>query len=140
MHQKNYTEHIRIYYTKIEEIRRYHSDAGNISTAFFTLLNSIASTHNLSVITQHSFKNKKDKLITPYGTIKNSIGIDFGYWEAKDHKDDIHKEIDKKLNIGYPTENILFENGKTAVLYQEGIKVLEVEDMQDEEQFTKLLS
>ena len=136
MHIKNYTEHIRIYYNDIETIRRHDSNEGNIRTSFFTLLKSIASTHNLSVITEHRFKNKQ---IRPDGTIKNSIGIDFGYWEAKDHKDDIHKEIDKKLNIGYPTDNMLFENGKTAVLYQEGNKVLEVENMRDEEQFTKLL-
>ena len=106
---------------------------------FISLLKSIASNHNLSVIGQYSFRNKKGKLIRPDGAIKNSMGIDFGYWEAKDSKDNLHKEIDKKLNIGYPTDNMLFENGRTAVLYQEGHKVLEVEDMQDEEQFTKLL-
>ena len=139
MHIKNYTEHIRIYYNKIEEIRRHNPNEGNISSAFYTLLNSIASSHNLSVITQDSFKTKKGKLIRPDATIKNSIGIDFGYWEAKDSKDNLHKEIEKKLNIGYPTNNILFENGRTAVLYQEGTKVLEVENMRDEEQFTKLL-
>ena len=139
MHQKNYKEHIRIYYNKIEEIRRHDPNEGNIRSAFYSLLNSIASTHNLSVITEHRLKNKEKKEIIPDGTIKNAIGIDFGYWEAKDHKDDIHKEIDKKLNIGYPTDNMLFENGRTAVLYQEGDKVLEVENMRDEKQFTKLL-
>ena len=134
-----HTEHIRIYYNDIETSRRHDSNEGNISTSFLILLKSIASAHNLSIVTQHSFKNKKGKLIRPDGAIKNSMGIDFGYWEAKDHKDDIHKEIEKKLNIGYPTDNMLFENGRTAILYQEGTKVLEVEDMQDEEQFTKLL-
>ena len=139
MHIKNYTEHIRIYYNDIESIRRHDSNEGNISTAFLVLLKSIASNHNLSVIGQYSFRNKKGKLIRPDGAIKNSMGIDFGYWEAKDSKDNLHKEIDKKLNIGYPADNMLFENGRTAILYQEGTKVLEVEDMQDEEQFTKLL-
>ena len=135
-----YTDQIRIYYNDLNTIRRHDRNEGNISTAFFTLLKSIASNHNLSIIAQHSFKNKKGKLIKPDGTIKNSMGIDFGYWEAKDHKDDIHKEIENKFNIGYPTENILFENGKTAILYQEGNKIMEVENIQEEgTKFAELL-
>ena len=134
-----YREAIREYYNEIEIIGKHDSNEGNISGVFYSLLKNIAKRHNLSLIGQYSLRNKKGKLIKPDGTIKNAIGIDFGYWEAKDSKDNLHKEIESKFNIGYPTENILFENGKTAILYQEGERVLEVEDIREEEKFAELL-
>ena len=114
-------------------IGKHGMNEGNLRFAFSVLLNGMAKINNLVLINEHSFKNKKGKLIRPDGTIKNSMGIDFGYWESKDHKDDIHKEIENKFNIGYPTENILFENGRTAILYQEGDKIIEIENIEEEE-------
>ena len=41
-----------------------------------------------------------------------------GYWEAKGPKSDLEKEIAKKIADGYPLTNTLFENTRSAVLYQ----------------------
>ena len=41
-----------------------------------------------------------------------------GYWEAKDTGDDLDVEIQKKFDRGYPRDNIVFEDSKTAVLVQ----------------------
>ena len=78
-----YREAIREYYNEIESVGRHDKNEGNISLSFGFLLKSIAKRHNLSLIGQHSFKNKKGKTIRPDGTIKNSMGIDFGYWGSK---------------------------------------------------------
>ena len=43
-----------------------------------------------------------------------------GYWEAKDSHDDLDTEIQRKLNRGYPKDNIVFEDSLTAVLMQNG--------------------
>ncbi len=43
-----------------------------------------------------------------------------GYWEAKDSHDDLDTEIQRKLNRGYPQDNIVFEDSLTAVLIQNG--------------------
>ncbi len=43
----------------------------------------------------------------------------FGYWEAKDEDDDLNKEIEKKFRRGYPQDNIIFEDSREAVLFQD---------------------
>ncbi len=30
-----------------------------------------------------------------------------GYWEAKDEKDDLAREVERKLDKGYPRDNII---------------------------------
>ncbi len=58
--------------------------------------------------------------VTPDGTVKDSMRLSHGYWEAKDLHDNLDAEIQNKLNQGYPNDNILFENSRTAVLIQRG--------------------
>jgi len=42
--------------------------------------------------------------------------VPFGYWEAKDAKDDLDAEIEFKFKRGYPQDNIIFEDSTQAVL------------------------
>ncbi|MGQ0750723.1 MAG: hypothetical protein ACT4PS_09340 [Betaproteobacteria bacterium] len=42
--------------------------------------------------------------------------VPFGYWKAKDTKDDLDEEIQKRLRRGYPQDNIIFEDSQQAVL------------------------
>ncbi|MDR0327767.1 MAG: N-6 DNA methylase, partial [Planctomycetaceae bacterium] len=65
-----------------------------------------------------------EKTVIPDGTLKDILQQDWGYWEAKDTDDDLDKEIGKKFAKGYPTDNILFEDTQTAVLFQLGKEVL----------------
>jgi hypothetical protein len=55
---------------------------------------------------------------TPDGTFLDSFRLRHGYWEAKDTSDDLEAEIRKKLEIGYPADNILFEDTRRAVFYK----------------------
>jgi predicted helicase len=50
--------------------------------------------------------------------------LPFGYWEAKDEKDDLDAEIDLKFRRGYPKDNIIFEDSSQAVLVQNGVEVI----------------
>jgi predicted helicase len=50
--------------------------------------------------------------------------VPFGYWEAKDSKDDLDEEIQKKFRAGYPKTNIIFEDSTEAVLFQQGEEVM----------------
>jgi hypothetical protein len=43
------------------------------------------------------------------------------------YKDDLVTEIRKKIAVGYPTTNTLFEDTRRAVLYQNNKPVLEVD-------------
>ena len=69
----------------------------------------------------------------PDGTVKDSLRMARGYWEAKDSHDDLDAEIQAKLDRGYPKDNILFEDSRTAVLIQNGGEALRVDMTRDGE-------
>ena len=56
--------------------------------------------------------------VIPDGTVKDSLRMARGYWEAKDSQDNLDDEIQRKFNRGYPRDNIIFEDSQTAVLIQ----------------------
>src|ERR1700694_5041338 len=59
------------------------------------------------------------KRVVPDGTVRDEFRLARGWWEAKDTSDKLGAEIQKKLKIGYPTRNTIFEDTQTAVLYQD---------------------
>ena len=50
--------------------------------------------------------------VVPDGTVKDSLRMAHGYWEAKDAHDDLDAEIESKFNRGYPRDNIIFEDSQ----------------------------
>ena len=63
----------------------------------------------------------------PDGTVKDSLRMTRGYWEAKDSHDDLDKEIQRKFDRGYPRDNIIFEDSRIAVLFQNGAVAMRVD-------------
>ena len=63
----------------------------------------------------------------PDGTVKDSLRMARGYWEAKDTHDDLDAEIQAKFSRGYPNDNIVFEDSQTAVLIQNGGEAMRVD-------------
>ena len=128
------------YYNELEKIVRFGGSKKEtaIRNAFYYLLNDYAKQKDLMLVAEISTKNKQGKIITPDGTLKDYIRNDWGYWESKDESDDINEEIIKKFGKGYPSDNILFEDSQTAVLYQHGDEVLRV-NMREEEQLNRIL-
>jgi type I restriction-modification system DNA methylase subunit len=59
------------------------------------------------------------KRVVPDGTVRDEFRLARGWWEAKDTSDRLAAEIQKKLKAGYPTRNTIFEDTRTAVLYQD---------------------
>jgi hypothetical protein len=72
-------------------------------------------------------RGTKGRDITPDGTLKNILRLDYGYWESKDEALDLEEEIDKKIKKGYPLTNILFEDSNNAVLYQNSEEVMRID-------------
>ncbi len=64
--------------------------------------------------------------VKPDGTVKDALRMARGYWEAKDTADDLDAEIQRKFNRGYPRDNIIFEDSRTAVLFQNGGEAMRV--------------
>lgn len=134
------TYSIKAYYDNLENIIHYGGSKKEtaIRNAFYNLLNAYAKQKGLILITEISIKTPKGKTITPDGTLKDTLRLDWGYWESKDESDNLDEEIKKKFDKGYPKDNILFEDSQTAVLIQEGVEVLRV-NMKDEKQLDKIL-
>ena len=63
----------------------------------------------------------------PDGTVKDSLRMARGYWEAKDTDDNLDTEIQKKFAQGYPQDNIIFEDSRTAVLVQNREEAMRVD-------------
>lgn len=94
-----------------------------LRTAFSNLLESGAKTANWTLVPELSLENGRK----PDGTLRNCFKIPCGYWEAKDLGDDLETEIAKKIAVGYPLTNIVFEDSRTAVLYQNKQRVLKAD-------------
>ncbi len=129
------------YHNELEKIIHYGGSKNEtaIRFAFQKLLNEYAHAKELELVAEISSKTKKGIIIRPDGTLKDSIRNDWGYWESKDEADDIDEEIKKKFRKGYPSDNILFEDSQTAVLYQHGVEVAR-ESMLDEQSLHKILT
>ena len=63
----------------------------------------------------------------PDGTVKDTLRMSRGYWEAKDSHDDLDTEIQRKFDRGYPRDNIIFEDSRTAVLFQNRQQAMRVD-------------
>ena len=90
-----------------------------IKSCFERLINHYADKQNLFLVRELAQKATNNRVI-PDGTLKNALRLDFGFWESKDSKDEIDKEIQVKFAKGYPRNNILFEDSMQAILYQNG--------------------
>ncbi len=75
----------------------------------------------------------------PDGTLQDGFRLPRGHWEAKDTKDDLDAEIRAKIRLGYPTRNIIFEDTRRAVLYQNKQRVFEA-DLQKPPELAELLT
>ena len=126
------------YHAEVERIIQYGGsrNESSIKDAFKNLLNEYCKTRDFLLIPELLYK---DKNIRPDGTVKDALRLDWGYWESKDQYDNLDEEIEKKLNKGYPNDNILFEDSKTAVLIQGGEPKLRV-SMQDSEGLDGLIN
>ena len=76
--------------------------------------------------------------IRPDGTFRDEYFLNRGYWEAKDTKDNLETEIQKKIAKGYPLTNTIFEDTQRATLYQNGQVAMQA-DLTQRAQLTTLL-
>ncbi|WP_420131791.1 N-6 DNA methylase, partial [Rhodopseudomonas sp.] len=95
-----------------------------VSEAFKDLLKGYAKSHDLIFLPQYELPRQDGAGRIVDGALVYSLRVPFGYWEAKDEEDDLDAEIARKLRRGYPRDNIIFEDSRTAVLMQHGNEVM----------------
>ena len=94
----------------------------NIRPAFQNCLTSYCAERTERLVLVPELR--ADRSNKPDGTIRDSLRMTRGLWEAKDTHDDLDKQIRNKLDQGYPSDNILFEDSRTAVLFQDRREVV----------------
>ena len=110
-----------------------------IRSAFRRLLSDWSRKNELFLLEELEYSTKIGTKVYPDGTIVHSLRIALGFWEAKDGKDDLDKEIASKTSKGYPVSNILYENSQIAILIQNGEEILRT-DMTDRDGLVQLLN
>ena len=130
--------HIERYRAELQELIEYGGSVNesSIRRAFAGCLESYCRDHreNLKLVDELSYRSR----VYPDGTVKDSLRMARGYWEAKDTHDDLDAEIQNKFNRGYPQDNIIFEDSETAVLVQNGDVAMRV-DMRREGELHRLI-
>jgi predicted helicase len=90
-----------------------------VREAFKDLLKGWARSQDLIFVPEYEIATPaKDRRYVD-GALVHTLRVPFGYWEAKDEKDDLDAEIATKLRRGYPQDNIIFEDSTKAILVQD---------------------
>ncbi len=109
-----------------------------VRDAFQSLLKSWGKSSDLTFIPEHKMTGSGGNIWLD-GALLYDIRVPFGYWEAKDSKDDLEEEIRNKEAKGYPKTNIIYEDTRRAILIQDGRRAAEA-DMADTDELHALLT
>ena len=119
--------HITQYHAELERLIEFggSDNESSIRRAFANCLNAYCGEHRerLALVDELGYRGG----VFPDGTVKDSLRMARGYWEAKDSHDDLDAEIENKFNRGYPRDNIIFEDSREAVLIQNGETAMRVD-------------
>lgn len=117
---------VQAYYQSLNQYSQlniFHETA--IKVAFQNLLESCAKQMSWTLILEWEIKRRQQRSVRVDGALVDSFRLPHGFWEAKDERDDLEKEVRKKFEIGYPKDNILFQAPERAILWQNGRQVLD---------------
>ena len=122
---------IATYHSTLAGLKSYgHVTESQTRRAFGRLLEKLCEERALLFVEEFPVgKNGRKKVD---GAIRDAYSS-LGYWEAKDEKDDLESEIKTKIAAGYPLSNIIFEDTKHAILWQNNRQIARFDLAQPEE-------
>ena len=119
---------IKTYYAELNKVTHLGAQhEGAVRVPFQNLLQHYATQRGLTLICEKTRTTDEGKLIRLDGEIVTDFGLVFGHYEAKDLLDDLPAETQQKLTTGYPAKNIIFQTPHRAILYQNGVLVLDLD-------------
>lgn len=110
-----------------------------VRSAFQHLLQKCGNQFHWTLVPEFSIARKNQAAIRVDGALLDDFKLKRGFWEAKDGKDDLEKEVKKKIAAGYPTDNIIFQAPKRAILYQNGVRQALNEDISSPDNLVELM-
>ena len=117
----------KAYYEALHQFGQLHIDhEGAVRSAFQTLLAKCGqkTSPKLTLVPEYRIERARSSVIVD-GALVDLYHLPHGYCEAKDEKDDLIREVERKLAKGYPRDNIIFQAPERAILYQGGARVID---------------
>ena len=108
---------------KLRQVGGTHRESV-VREAFKDLLKGWGRTLDLTFVPEYEIETPAKERRYVDGALLYGLRLPFGYWEAKDEKDDLDAEIELKFRRGYPQDNIVFEDSREAVLIQNRREVI----------------
>ncbi|NEQ98079.1 MAG: N-6 DNA methylase [Cyanothece sp. SIO2G6] len=130
---------IRSYYAALDEYAQLgvtHETA--VQTAFQDLLTACGRQFEWTLVPQYPIKRPKQQPLRVDGALVDQFNLARAFWEAKDSQDNLKKEVQKKFKVGYPKDNIIFQQPDRAMLYQDGKLVMDA-DLTDKQQLVDVV-
>ena len=111
---------IQQYLNNLQDLRKVSGTNREsvVREAFKDLLKGYGRQHDLVFVPEYEIESPAKERRYVDGALLHELRVPFGYWEAKDEKDDLDQEIAHKFKRGYPQDNIIFEDTREAVLIQ----------------------
>ena len=134
-------QHINAYRRTLAEQHRVTGslNEGVLRKAFADLLERTGRARELVFTNEwEGFGPRGNRIRVDGALVPPILRKPFGYWEAKDSRDDLDREIARKRDAGYPDDNIIYEDTATAVLRQDGREAMRVA-LSDDDALTLLL-
>lgn len=130
---------IQDYYAELERYEHHgHDNEMTVRNSFQNLLEFYARKVNWQFIEEYAIKRKGRRDASVDGALLDQFSLPRAFWEAKDSKDDLAKEVQNKFSDGYPTTNILFWQPGRAILYQDARLILDA-DITDPNKLVEVL-
>jgi len=133
---------VQQYLNELSDLRRVSGENREtvVREAFKTLLKDWGRSRDLIFVPEYEYITATKERRQVDGALLHALRVPLGYWEAKDEKDDLDDEIQYKFRRGYPQDNIVFDDSRTAVLIQNRQEVMRcsVEDVAQLERLLEL--
>src|SRR5437667_674830 len=118
---------VKAYYDTLHQFGQLYIDhEGAVRSAFQDLLAKCGRKAKppLTLVPEYRIERARSSVIVD-GALVDLYHLPHGYWEAKDEKDDVAREVQLKLDKGYPRDNIIFQAPERAILYQGGARIFD---------------
>jgi hypothetical protein len=93
---------VKAYYETLERFGRGKFDnEGNIRRAFEALLEKCARTYEWFLVAEYPLPRSGRNPLKVDAAVLDAFNLPRGYWDAKDEKDDLKAEMNKKIAEGY---------------------------------------
>lgn len=97
---------VKAYYETLGQFGQLYIDhEGAVRSAFQTLLAKCGqkASPKLTLVPEYRIERARSSVIVD-GALVDLYHLPHGYWEAKDEKDDLAREVQRKLDKGYPRD------------------------------------